>query len=218
MMKYSSKMFAGLAFDSGGVTAGGLTSAFLTPFALGIALAVNETTAAAGGTAQSILTNGFGIIAFMSAVPLIAVQTLGIIYEARSKKQTRLSEQIELDTIEELKPMHGETVSETAGFKNVELLNLYIITGRSAKEELLKTLLASEIHLINTIYGRGGMAHKSNLSHTLGFIPEDDKVMITCISTCAKIEDVLKMLEDRFEFNKPNTGVAFTVRVDEVAY
>jgi len=32
----------------------------------------------AGYQAQSILTNGFGIIAFMSVTPLIAVQILGI--------------------------------------------------------------------------------------------------------------------------------------------
>ena len=86
MMKFSSKMFVGLAFDSGGVTAGGLTSAFLTPFALGIAQAVRNSVAAAGGEPQSILTNGFGIIAFMSVMPLIAVQTLGAIYQARSKR------------------------------------------------------------------------------------------------------------------------------------
>jgi len=86
MMKFSSKMFVGLAFDSGGVTAGGLTSAFLTPFALGIAQAVRNSVEASGGEPQSILTNGFGIIAFMSVMPLIAVQTLGIIYEVRFRR------------------------------------------------------------------------------------------------------------------------------------
>jgi len=96
MMKFSSKMFVGLAFDSGGVTAGGLSSAFLTPFALGIAQAVRNTVAAAGGTPQSILTNGFGIIAFMSVMPLIAVQTLGIIYETRYK---RLREQLDREEL-----------------------------------------------------------------------------------------------------------------------
>ena len=142
---------------------------------------------------------------------------LGIIYEARYKKQKKLSEDIELDTLEEIYPPHGETVSETAGIQNVELSNLFIIAGRSARDDLLKALLASEIHLINTVYGKG-MADLSYLSHTLGFIPEDNKVMISCISTCARIEAVLKMLEDKFEFNKPNTGIAFTVPVDRVTY
>ena len=92
MMRFSSKMFVGLAFDSGGVAAGGLASAFLTPFALGIAQAVKNSGAVAGIPSRSILINGFGIIAFMSVTPMVAVQTLGIIYQRRAK---RLLEQMD---------------------------------------------------------------------------------------------------------------------------
>ncbi len=82
MMKFTPKLFVGLAFDSGGVTGGALTSAFLTPLTLGIAQSVAQMT----GSEMSILTNGFGIISFISVTPLIAVQALGIIYNIRSKK------------------------------------------------------------------------------------------------------------------------------------
>ena len=81
MMRFTSKLFVGLAFDSGGVVGGGLTSAMLTPFTLGIAQGVSQ---AAGAYAQSILINGFGIIAFISVVPLIAIQVLGIVYAKKS--------------------------------------------------------------------------------------------------------------------------------------
>ncbi len=82
MMKFTPRLFVGLAFDSGGVTGGALTSAFLTPLTLGIAQSVADMT----GSEMSILTNGFGIIAFISVTPLIAIQALGIIYNIRSKK------------------------------------------------------------------------------------------------------------------------------------
>ncbi len=82
MMKFTPRLFVGLAFDSGGVTGGALTSAFLTPLTLGIAQSVAKLT----GSEMSILTNGFGIIAFISVTPLIAVQALGIIYDIRSRK------------------------------------------------------------------------------------------------------------------------------------
>ena len=75
MMKFTPRLFVGLAFDSGGVTGGALTSAMLTPLTLGIAQAV---AVEAGPNAQSVLTNGFGIIAFISVTPLIAVQILGM--------------------------------------------------------------------------------------------------------------------------------------------
>jgi len=88
MMKFTPKLFVGLAFDSGGVAGGALTSAMLTPLTLGIAGA-----AAAGSAAfnQSILMNGFGIIAFISVTPLIAVQILGI-YASRSEEGEMRSE------------------------------------------------------------------------------------------------------------------------------
>ncbi len=82
MMKFTPRLFVGLAFDSGGVTGGALTSAFLTPLTLGIAQSVAQRS----GSEMSILTNGFGIIAFISVTPLIAVQALGIIYHIRSRK------------------------------------------------------------------------------------------------------------------------------------
>ena len=79
MMIFTPKLFVGLAFDSGGVTGGALTSAFLTPLTLSIAQSVAE----ARGGELSILTNGFGIISFISVTPLIAIQALGIIYNIR---------------------------------------------------------------------------------------------------------------------------------------
>lgn len=85
MMIFTPKLFVGLAFDSGGVTGGALTSAFLTPLTLSIAGAVAE----AHGGEISILTNGFGIISFISVTPLIAIQTLGIIYNIRLKRAER---------------------------------------------------------------------------------------------------------------------------------
>ena len=86
MMKFTPTLFVSLAFDSGGVSGGALSSAFLTPLTLGIAQAVAAT---AGSKAQSVLTNGFGIIAFISVMPLITVQALGMIYDIRLRKRNK---------------------------------------------------------------------------------------------------------------------------------
>ncbi len=82
MMKFTPKLFVALAFDSGGVTGGALTSAFLTPLTLSIATEVAKDT----GSAMSILTEGFGMISFISVTPLIAIQLLGIIYQVKLNK------------------------------------------------------------------------------------------------------------------------------------
>ena len=112
MMKFTPKLFVALAFDSGGVTGGALTSAFLTPLTLSIAQAVAEKN---GGT-MSILTNGFGIISFISVTPLIAIQALGILYQIQLK---RAAAQSAGDTLEELEcfvveDSHGKESEDNA--------------------------------------------------------------------------------------------------------
>lgn len=96
MMIFTPKLFVGLAFDSGGVSGGALTSAFLTPLTLGVAQAVAATSSSGG---QSILINGFGIIAFISVTPLIAVQFLGIVYAVNVKKADKSLEDAEANDI-----------------------------------------------------------------------------------------------------------------------
>lgn len=109
LMKFTSKLFVGLAFDSGGVTGGALTSAFLTPLTLGIAQAV---AVKVGPGAQSVLTNGFGIIAFISVTPLIAVQLLGFIFEQRIKKEQQFLQDEEYRNLEGL--LQNERTADNA--------------------------------------------------------------------------------------------------------
>lgn len=109
MMIFTPKLFVGLAFDSGGVTGGALTSAFLTPLTLSIAGSVAE----ARGGEMSILTNGFGIISFISVTPLIAIQALGIIYNIRLKKAEREASAESFEDFEELVIDLNENTNES---------------------------------------------------------------------------------------------------------
>ncbi|HWS30349.1 MAG TPA: DUF1538 domain-containing protein [Clostridia bacterium] len=127
MMPFTSKLFVGLAFDSGGVTGGALTSAFLTPLTLGAAQAVAQR---AGAGAQSVLTNGFGIIAFISVTPLITVQALGIIYDVRRKLEQKRMEEAELLEMGEL-----QSLAEFTG-EDVDDLNAAAEEAAAATAEL----------------------------------------------------------------------------------
>ena len=68
-------VFVGIAFDSGGVASGPMTSTFLLPLAMGACAAV-------GG---NVVTDAFGIVALVAMAPLIAIQIMGIIYVHKSK-------------------------------------------------------------------------------------------------------------------------------------
>ena len=74
---FSPKLFTGIAFDSGGVASGPMTSTFILSFTLGVGHAVS------GGSASE----GFGVIALVAMTPLIALQILGIVFKLKSGSQ-----------------------------------------------------------------------------------------------------------------------------------
>ena len=69
------RIFTGIAFDSGGVASGPMTTTFLLPFAMGACEAL-------GG---NVLTDAFGIVAMVAMTPLLTIQALGILYRCRQK-------------------------------------------------------------------------------------------------------------------------------------
>jgi hypothetical protein len=69
------KIFTGIAFDSGGVCSGPMTSTFLLPLAMG-------TTEGIGG---DLMTDAFGIVAMVAMTPLIIIQLLGLVYSHKMK-------------------------------------------------------------------------------------------------------------------------------------
>ncbi len=75
-------LFTGIAFDSGGVASGPMTSTFILSFALGAASGV----AGAVGGASSV-SDAFGVIALVAMTPLIALQILGLIFKIKNKKK-----------------------------------------------------------------------------------------------------------------------------------
>lgn len=85
------KIFTGIAFDSGGVASGPMTSTFILPFAMGACESV-------GG---NILTDAFGVVALVAMTPLITIQMLGLVY-ARQKNVGRIVEAIEMPTWDEI--------------------------------------------------------------------------------------------------------------------
>lgn len=62
-------LYTAIAFDSGGVASGPLTSSFILPFAVGVCYALQ------GG--DKIMTDAFGIVAMVAMAPLITIQLLG---------------------------------------------------------------------------------------------------------------------------------------------
>ena len=101
--------------------------------------------------------------------------------------------------------------------KAEKIVFMVVIIGRKQKDALLTALLDSGIRLINTTYGRGSV-NAGYFMTAFGLCPEKNKAVITCISTCVKTDAAFKMLNEKFNFDKPNTGIAFTVPVDGLSF
>ena len=64
------KIYTAIAFDSGGVASGPLTSTFILPFVIGLCYTLT-------GDAGYVLTDAFGLVAMVAMTPLITIQILG---------------------------------------------------------------------------------------------------------------------------------------------
>ena len=77
------RIFTGIAFDSGGVCSGPMTSTFLLPLAMGTC----------EGAGRNLMTDAFGIVAIVALTPLIVIQMMGLLYLFKTKQAAALAEE-----------------------------------------------------------------------------------------------------------------------------
>ena len=81
------RVYTAIAFDSGGVASGPMTSGFILPFAVGACVAVQG--------ADAVLRDAFGVVAVVAMTPLITIQLLGFRAIVHSKvKEHRAMQRI----------------------------------------------------------------------------------------------------------------------------
>jgi hypothetical protein len=76
MSKFVPKIFVGIAFDSGGVASGPMTSTFLLPLCIGACESIGN----------DVMMDAFGVIALVALTPLIAIQLMGVSYKIKLMK------------------------------------------------------------------------------------------------------------------------------------
>jgi len=75
-------VYTGIAFDSGGVASGPMTSGFILPFAIGACVSLQGP--------EAVLRDAFGVVALVAMAPLITIQLLGfrgILAERRNERR-----------------------------------------------------------------------------------------------------------------------------------
>ena len=72
-------IYTGIAFDSGGVASGPMTTTFILPFAVGACEIL-------GG---NVMTDAFGVVAMIAMTPLITIQVLGLIGNLKRRRMLK---------------------------------------------------------------------------------------------------------------------------------
>ncbi len=75
------KIYTAIAFDSGGVASGPLTSSFILPMGVGACYILNGTT--------SVFTDAFGLVAMVAMTPLITIELLGLAAIIKDKRRVK---------------------------------------------------------------------------------------------------------------------------------
>ena len=84
-------VYTAIAFDSGGVASGPMTSGFILPFAVGACMGVQGS--------DAVLRDAFGVVALVAMAPLITIQLLGFkaIVEKRVKERRAMKRILDAD-------------------------------------------------------------------------------------------------------------------------
>ena len=78
LLAVAPKLFVGICFDSGAVSAGPMTATFALAFAQGVSEAVEH---------SNVMVDSFGVIAMVTMMPIIAMLVLGFIFKMKSKNE-----------------------------------------------------------------------------------------------------------------------------------
>ena len=97
------------------------------------------------------------------------------------------------------------------------ILYFVIITEQKKKEKFLSLLGEYEAHLVETVYAHGSLSPNIVMS-LFGLETNQSKIMITCLLKQEKANELIEILYNKYKFSEPNTGIAFGIRVDGLAF
>ena len=92
-----------------------------------------------------------------------------------------------------------------------------IIADQKKKKKFLALLDEYDARGSDVIYAHGSMS-PSAVAAAFGFESEQKKVMLSCLLKNEKAKQLLDVLYTDYQFDKPNTGIAFSVPIEGMAF
>lgn len=92
-----------------------------------------------------------------------------------------------------------------------------IIAEQKKKNKFLSLLGENDAHAIEVVYARGSV-NPNTLAAAFGLEIEQGKVVISCLMKTEKAKELINILHKEYKFDKPNTGIAFSISVEGLAF
>lgn len=92
-----------------------------------------------------------------------------------------------------------------------------IIADQNKKKEFLALLDEYGARGIEVVYAHGSM-NPSAVAAAFGLETEQHKMMLTCLLHTNQAKNLMDVLYYDYRFDKPNTGIAFSVPVEGMAF
>lgn len=100
---------------------------------------------------------------------------------------------------------------------NLELQYYVIITNRNDKKKFIELLKEYHAFGIQTIYAKGSYK-ASILQKAFGLNVERNKVYLTGLLHKEEAIELTNVLNEVYQFSRPNTGIAFSIKLESVGY
>lgn len=196
LSRFVPDIFIGIAFDSGGVASGPMTSTFLLPLSIGVCEAL-------GG---NLMTDAFGVVALVALTPLIAIQLMGLVYKLKTEKRTSTGTAEIADDCDAIVDLEeGEYMDHE---KKVSFQLLTLITTPKLAEKAAEMFKKGALPLQYRFNAEGTAS--SEIMDMLGLGSIDKSVLISMIPK--ELSDVLMdKLRSELQLNMANSGIAFTI-------
>lgn len=97
------------------------------------------------------------------------------------------------------------------------ILYFVIISEQKKKDKFLNLLLDNEAHAIDIVYGYGSLS-TNPIAKAFGLDIESNKVIISCLIKVEQAKKLIDILYQEYHFNKPNTGIAFSILVECLSF
>ncbi len=85
-----------------------------------------------------------------------------------------------------------------------------LICDRKKKKQFTNLIVSYGGVCIDTMYGRGS-AKAGAFAKAFGFETEEHKVVISCLIHTPKAQELTEVLKTTYDFQKNNTGIAFSI-------